>query len=94
MNEAHSSSDDPPEHGHVPVMVPRVLEHLGPQPGESVLDATLGRGGHGEADEKRDDTVAEVGLESHTGRTGRARKIVRSIGAPGPRSTETAPLRR
>ncbi|MFW6059339.1 MAG: 16S rRNA (cytosine(1402)-N(4))-methyltransferase RsmH [Phycisphaeraceae bacterium] len=38
-----------PEHGHVPVMVAAVLEHLAPQPGDTVLDATLGRGGHGAA---------------------------------------------
>ncbi len=30
-------------------MVEQVLHYLAPQPGETVLDATLGRGGHGEA---------------------------------------------
>ena len=35
--------------GHVPVLLPAVLELLGPQPGDTALDATLGRGGHAAA---------------------------------------------
>jgi len=34
---------------HVPVMVAEVLEGLGPKPGESCLDGTLGAGGHAAA---------------------------------------------
>lgn len=36
------------EHGHIPVLIDAVLEHLAPAAGETVLDATLGRGGHAE----------------------------------------------
>ena len=39
-------SDD---HGHIPVLLHEVLAALAPQPGETVLDLTLGRGGHAEA---------------------------------------------
>ena len=35
-----------PEHGHEPVMVREVLGFLNPQPGETVMDCTAGRGGH------------------------------------------------
>lgn len=34
---------------HAPVMLAEVLAYLRPQPGETVLDATLGGGGHAEA---------------------------------------------
>lgn len=39
---AHSQ----PPHGHVPVMVSEVLAALEPRPGETIVDATAGRGGH------------------------------------------------
>ncbi len=32
--------------GHVPVLAQQVMEYLAPQPGEVMVDATLGRGGH------------------------------------------------
>lgn len=32
--------------GHVPVLLDEVLEYLDPQPGQTVVDCTLGRGGH------------------------------------------------
>lgn len=35
--------------GHKPVMVGEVLEALGPQPGSTVLDGTVGRAGHARA---------------------------------------------
>lgn len=35
--------DDP---GHIPVLAREVMDLLAPQPGEVVVDATLGRGGH------------------------------------------------
>jgi 16S rRNA (cytosine1402-N4)-methyltransferase len=34
------------DHGHIPVLLNEVLEHLSPKPGDIVLDLTLGRGGH------------------------------------------------
>ncbi|MGD9495905.1 MAG: 16S rRNA (cytosine(1402)-N(4))-methyltransferase RsmH [Armatimonadota bacterium] len=33
---------------HVPVMAEEVLEHLGPRPGETYVDGTVGSGGHSE----------------------------------------------
>lgn len=38
-----------PAGSHVPIMVREVLEVLNPQPGETVVDCTLGRGGHARA---------------------------------------------
>jgi 16S rRNA (cytosine1402-N4)-methyltransferase len=35
-----------PAHGHDPVMVREVLEFLSAQPGRTILDCTVGRGGH------------------------------------------------
>lgn len=35
-----------PSAGHVPVLLEEVMSHLSPQPGETVVDATLGLGGH------------------------------------------------
>ena len=37
---------DKPEHGHEPVMLAEVLEHLALKPGAVVADCTVGRGGH------------------------------------------------
>ncbi|QDU70996.1 16S rRNA (cytosine(1402)-N(4))-methyltransferase RsmH [Mucisphaera calidilacus] len=36
-------------HGHVPVLLRQTVEALDPQPGETAIDATAGRGGHAEA---------------------------------------------
>ncbi len=35
--------------GHIPVLLNEVLEHLDPKPNDSVVDATLGGGGHASA---------------------------------------------
>ncbi len=37
------------DHGHAPVMLAEVLRLLEPRPDETVVDCTLGRGGHAEA---------------------------------------------
>lgn len=37
------------DHGHIPVLMEQVLKLLNPQPGEIVLDCTVGRGGHSAA---------------------------------------------
>ena len=37
-----------PNHGHIPVLPQQTLEMLAPKPGQTVLDGTLGRGGHAE----------------------------------------------
>jgi 16S rRNA (cytosine1402-N4)-methyltransferase len=34
------------DHGHIPVLLHEVLEHLRPERGQTVLDLTVGRGGH------------------------------------------------
>lgn len=36
-------------HGHLPVMVDEVIDLLRPEPGRTMLDGTVGRGGHAEA---------------------------------------------
>ena len=38
-----------PDHGHTPVLMESVLQLLNPQPGDIVLDCTVGRGGHSAA---------------------------------------------
>jgi 16S rRNA (cytosine1402-N4)-methyltransferase len=38
-----------PQGGHLPVMLPQVLSVLSPQPGETVVDTTLGLAGHAAA---------------------------------------------
>ncbi len=41
--------DTPPSHGHDPVLLTEILDALDPQPGRTILDCTLGRGGHSAA---------------------------------------------
>lgn len=43
------SEQTQPEHGHDPVLMDEILDLLAPQPGETVVDCTVGRGGHTEA---------------------------------------------
>jgi len=40
----HNSNEDA---GHLPVLIQEVVELLDPQPGQVLLDCTVGRGGHG-----------------------------------------------
>lgn len=46
MNPSEYETSPADEHGHVPVLLNEVLEHLAPQPGETAVDGTAGRGGH------------------------------------------------
>jgi 16S rRNA (cytosine1402-N4)-methyltransferase len=42
-----------PYNGHEPVLLQAVLENLGPQPSQTFIDCTLGRGGHSQEIAKR-----------------------------------------
>ncbi len=42
-----------PATGHDPVMLDEVLAHLAPAPGQTIVDCTVGRGGHSEAIARR-----------------------------------------
>ena len=47
MHADHLAEPDPPDAaGHQPVMVEQVLDWLDPQPHQTMLDCTVGRGGH------------------------------------------------
>jgi 16S rRNA (cytosine1402-N4)-methyltransferase len=46
MSEILRAGDPAPAARHVPVMLREVLEWLAPQPGQTIVDATLGAGGH------------------------------------------------
>lgn len=45
MNDA-TDNDSAEKYQHTPVLAAEVMEHLAPQPGDTVLDATVGLGGH------------------------------------------------
>ncbi len=42
-------TQSPPDHGHQPVLLRQTLALLDPQPGQTLIDLTVGRGGHAEA---------------------------------------------
>jgi len=46
MGEPDASTRSTEATGHAPVLAEAVLAGVDPQPGEIVLDATIGRGGH------------------------------------------------
>ncbi|MDG2032113.1 MAG: 16S rRNA (cytosine(1402)-N(4))-methyltransferase RsmH [Phycisphaerales bacterium] len=46
LRKSDTPSHKSPPHGHLPVMSAEVLQQLDPQPGETIVDATAGRGGH------------------------------------------------
>src|SRR5688572_9240197 len=46
MSQLEGSDYHTSESRHVPVMLGEVIEHLSPQPGQVVVDATVGAGGH------------------------------------------------
>jgi 16S rRNA (cytosine1402-N4)-methyltransferase len=47
MSEFPDRPEQDYDAGHLPVLPEQVLEYLDPKPGQTVLDCTLGRGGHG-----------------------------------------------
>jgi 16S rRNA (cytosine1402-N4)-methyltransferase len=49
MTDPDDTNGDRLARGHVPVMVDQALDLLNPRPGQSMLDATVGRGGHAAA---------------------------------------------
>lgn len=46
MKQATGIASDPPEASHTPVLLPEILEGLRIQPGQLMIDGTLGGGGH------------------------------------------------
>ena len=79
------AAGDPGQFAHTPVMLGEVLAYLNPQPGEVILDCTLGGGGHAEAvldaiapggrlvGLDRDPTACAVALARLEGRAARQR---------------------
>ena len=66
---------------HTPVMVPEVLELLGPSPGDRFVDATVGLGGHAEAILERVLPGGRLlGLDCDVDALGRARERLRRFG--------------
>ncbi len=49
--------------GHEPVLIEEVVSLLAPAPGETLLDCTLGRGGHAAAIGTSTNGVTVVGLD-------------------------------
>jgi len=69
-------------HGHIPVLVDPVLRVLSPQPGETALDCTAGRGGHAAALAARlgrEGTV--IGVDLDAGNLAAAEARVNALGA-------------
>ena len=46
MNQTTGIASDPPEASHTPVLLTEILEGLRIQPGQQIIDGTLGGGGH------------------------------------------------
>ena len=67
--------------GHIPVLLDQVVELLSPAPGETVLDCTLGRGGHAAALMPRIPGGAYVGIDVDPANAEFARKRLEPIAA-------------
>ncbi|MDX6770353.1 MAG: 16S rRNA (cytosine(1402)-N(4))-methyltransferase RsmH [Elusimicrobiota bacterium] len=65
---------------HLPIMLAEVLDALGPLPGATVLDCTLGWGGHAGEAVRRGATV--IGLDRDGEELARTEKRLRDAGAP------------
>jgi len=61
------SQPPPPDSGHVPVLLEEVLTHLEPREGGTLLDCTLGRGGHAVAIGGAAPRIRVIGLDLDTG---------------------------
>jgi len=73
----------PDNHGHIPVLLNEVLSQLGPQPGETVLDLTLGRGGHAEAMAREVQPNGHlIGMDADTDNTQYAQSRLAAAGLP------------
>lgn len=69
-------------HGHIPVLLDPVLRVLAPQPGETALDCTAGRGGHASAlAERLGPTGTVIGVDLDAGNLAAAEQRVNAVGA-------------
>lgn len=57
----------PETSGHLPVLLDEVLSTLAPEPGDVILDCTLGRGGHAHAMAASTEGVTVVGMDLDQG---------------------------
>ena len=68
---------------HIPVLTKAVLQHLAPQRGETVIDATLGGGGHAVLiAERLGPSGRLIGLDQDPSSLRRAQSVLRSIPSP------------
>ncbi len=78
-----SSNPTPLEPGHVPVLPEEVLNYLDPQPGQVIVDATIGAGGHARLiAEHLGLTGRLIGLDQDASMLERARPLI--VGCPVP----------
>ena len=76
----HAPSSDTPLPGHIPVLVTPIMDLFAPQPGLTMLDATVGRGGHAAAIIPRlGPGGTYIGLDMDAGNADFARQRVQPI---------------
>jgi len=77
------SDPEPIAHGHVPVMLSEVMQLLNPRPGETIVDATVGCGGHAEAIQRAlGETGRLIGVDRDPAMAERARERLADTGHP------------
>ncbi|MDD4888753.1 MAG: 16S rRNA (cytosine(1402)-N(4))-methyltransferase RsmH [Phycisphaerae bacterium] len=70
-----------PAGSHVPIMVAEVMDCLSPQPGETIVDCTVGYGGHaGEFLRRIGPTGKLIGLDVDAGQVARTRDRLAALG--------------